>query len=258
MKTDDNNQPKRIAHIVSHTHWDREWRYPIWETRLMLIDFMDELIETLEAGVYPGFLFDGQVSAIYDYLEFRPEMTERVKALVASDKLQIGPWWILPDEYPIDGESMVRNLLKGTRRAKALGGLFNVGYTSFGWGQTAQLPQIYSGFGIDLCMVGKRVSSERAPRSEFIWRGPDGSQLLSTRFGAIGRNNFFLTIHLSALFGMEHLTDDWRYDWSNGGVAYHRADREQMEQDHFMIDPPTAWYPETITPEMINQTWGHD
>ena len=133
---------KRIGYIVSHTHWDREWRYPIWETRLMLIKFIDELIELLESGKYPGFLLDGQVIPIFDYLEMRPEMTGRIKALVSSGKLQIGPWLILPDEYPVDGEALVRNLLLGIRRAEEFGGAFMVGYTPFGWGQTAQLAQI--------------------------------------------------------------------------------------------------------------------
>ena len=81
----------RIAYVVSHTHWDREWRYPIWETRLMLMDFMDELVRVLESGAYPAFLMDGQAAPMLDYLEMRPEMTERVKALVADNKLQVGP-----------------------------------------------------------------------------------------------------------------------------------------------------------------------
>ena len=246
---------KRIAHIVSHTHWDREWRYPIWETRLMLMDFMDELIRVLESGAYPGFLMDGQVSPVYDYLEVRPEMTARVKALVQSGKLQVGPWWILPDEYPIDGESFVRNLLWGQRRSAALGKVFNVGYTSFGWGQTAQLPQIYAGFGIDTAMIGKRVAHQRAPQCEFVWRGPDGTELLATRFGALGRQNFYFKVHLSALFGVDHEGPDWSYSWAQGGIAYHRADSEQMEQDHFRLDPPMSWHPETITPEMIEAVW---
>ena len=246
---------RRTAHVVSHTHWDREWRYPIWETRLMLVDFLDELVEVLESGAYPGFLMDGQVAPILDYLDTRPEMADRVKALVKSGKLQVGPWYVLPDEYPVDGEALVRNLLWGNRRAKALGRVFNVGYTSFGWGQTAQLPQIYAGFGIDVALVGKRVSPERAPNSEFLWRAPDGSQLLTTRFGALGRQNLYFKVHLSALFGVDHESPEWTYDWSKGGVAYHRADAEQTDQDHFRLDAPREWHSDQITPEMLDATW---
>ncbi|MBN2309473.1 MAG: alpha-mannosidase [Candidatus Hydrogenedentes bacterium] len=249
------NKKTRTAHVVSHTHWDYEWRYPIWETRLMLADFMDELVGLLESGAYPGFLLDGQVTPVLDYLGLRPAMTDRVKALIAGGKLQVGPWLTLPDEYPVDGEALIRNLLHGRRAAEALGGVFNVGYTPFGWGQTAQLPQIYAGFGIDVVMMGKRVGKHRAPQSEFLWRGPDGTELLTTRFGELGRQNFYFKVHLSALFGVDHEGPEWAYDWARGGVAYHRADTEQMEQDHFRLDAPDRWYPETITPEMAEAAW---
>ena len=76
--SDNPEKSKRTAHVVSHTHWDREWRYPIWETRIMLMDFMDELVELLESGAYPSFLMDGQVAPVLDYLDTRPEMTDRV------------------------------------------------------------------------------------------------------------------------------------------------------------------------------------
>ena len=185
----------------------------------MLVDFMDELVEILERDLYPGFLLDGQVSPVLDYLEMRPEMRGRIEKLVKSGKLEIGPWYTLPDEYPVDGEAMVRNLLWGNRKSRELGGVFNVGYTSFGWGQTAQLPQIYAGFGMDVAMIGKRVDKARAPKCEFIWNAPDGSKLLSTRFGESGRQNFYFKIHLSSLFGIYHEGPDWKYDWSKGGVC---------------------------------------
>lgn len=250
------NKPQRTAHIVSHTHWDREWRYPIWETRLMLIDFMDELVELLERGVYPSMLLDGQCSPVLDYLEVRPQMAPRVRRLIRDGKLQIGPWLTLPDEYPVSGEAMVRNLLAGIRRASDLGGCLMLGYTPFGWGQTAQLPQIYAGFGIDIAMVGKKVSADRAPNCEFTWRAPDGSELLATRFGALGRQNFYFLIHLPALFAIQHEGGPgWEYRWHEGGIAWHRADAPRMEQDHQMLNAPASWHPEYLTPEILDEAW---
>lgn len=246
---------KPVAHIVSHTHWDREWRYPIWQTRLMLVEFMDELIDVLEKGIYPGFLLDGQLVPVLDYLEIRPEMKGRLQKLIAENKLQVGPWLLLPDEYPIDGESMVRNLLWGRRQCEAFGGVFNVGYTPFGWGQTAQLPQLYAGFGIDVAMIGKRVSKERAPQSEFVWRGPDGTELLTTRFGGLGRQNFYFIVHLSALVGYDHEGPLWDYHWDQGGVAFHRCEKEFMEQDHFMLNPPERCHLDYITKAVADQAW---
>lgn len=246
---------QKTGHIVSHTHWDREWRYPIWQTRLLLVEFIDELVELLEGGQYAAFVLDGQVSPVLDYLEIRPAMADRVKALIADDKLQIGPWFTLPDEYPVDGECLLRNLLEGRKRAEQLGKVMNIGYTPFGWGQTAQLPQIYAGFGIDAALIGKRVNKDRAPDSEFIWRGPDGSELLATRFGEMGRQNFYFRVHLQSLYGMDHATLDWKYRFTEDGILYHRADTEQMEQDFFRVDAPKQLYLETITPEIADETW---
>ncbi len=241
------------AHIISHVHWDREWRYPIWQTRLMLVEFMDGLIDVLEKGIYKGLVLDGQVIAIEDYLEFKPENRTRLKNLISAGKLDIGPWYTLPDEYPVDGECLVRNLLVGICKAQAFGKAFMVGYTSFGWGQTSQLPQIYNGFGISIGMIGKGPSPERVPNCEFIWRGPDGSQLLTTRFGQMGRHNFFLGLYLSMLFGTDYTTDNW--SWSSGGTDFHRCEPEQKEQDHFCLNKPQKWHPEYITMEVLDKIW---
>lgn len=84
-------EEKSIGYVVPHTHWDREWRYPIWENRMYLRDMVDELIETLEANPgYKSFLFDGQVAAMLDYLEICPEMEETVRNLIAEKRIVIG------------------------------------------------------------------------------------------------------------------------------------------------------------------------
>lgn len=245
---------KKIGHIVSHTHWDREWRYPIWQTRWYLIEFMDELVKLLSDGTYPGFLLDGQVVPILDYLEIKPHMKETVCGLIKEGKLQIGPWYTLPDEYPIDGECLVRNLLKGVRESEKLGKVFDVGYTPFGWGQTGQLPQIYKGFGIDTVMVGKRVNKERAPKSEFIWQSPDGSEVVTTRFGGWGRQNFYFKIHLPMLYGIEYESDDWEYTPSIG-TLYHFTAPEEIEQDHFFLEKQPQPVVEFLSQDMIEDVW---
>ena len=48
-------------HVVSHTHWDREWRYPFQEFRMLLVDMFDNLIELLDSNPdYKYFLLDSQ------------------------------------------------------------------------------------------------------------------------------------------------------------------------------------------------------
>ena len=36
------------AHIISHSHWDREWYLPYEHHHMLEIEFMDTLIKTLE------------------------------------------------------------------------------------------------------------------------------------------------------------------------------------------------------------------
>lgn len=250
-----NESPEKIGHIVSHTHWDREWRYSMWQTRFMLVEVMDELIDNLESGKYKSFLMDGQVAPILDYLEIRPEKKARLQKLVSAGQIEIGPWYTLPDEFPVDGEALVRNLLWGDRLGREVGGCLKAGYTSFGWGQTAQLPQIYKGFGIDVAFIGKRVNKQRAPQSEFLWQAPDGTELITTRFGDAGRQNFYFHVHLTSLFGMDHFSPDWCYRWDQNAIIYHRADRDFYEQDMNRLDMPQNWHPEMITPELIEKVW---
>ena len=219
--------------IVTHTHWDREWRYPLWENRMKLVRLMDELLDVLEnEPYYHSFLLDGQCVALEDYLEVRPERKADIEKQVENGKLVVGPWYTLPDLYPIDGEALVRNLLKGIRLSKSFGKCLNVAYESFGWGQTAQFPQIYAGFGLDVVIVAKNVSKERAPESEFIWEGPDGTRLLATRLGQHGRANFFMNSYLPVANGISYQSDDYRYKWGTGGRVFHPADAVNCYMDY--------------------------
>lgn len=223
---------KSVGVIVPHTHWDREWRYPLWKTRAMLVDFMDGLLDVLETDPeYRCFVLDGQCVPVEDYLEIRPQNRDRICALVQGGRLSIGPWYTLPDLYPVDGECLVRNLLKGIRTSAEFGGHLGVAFTSFGWGQTAQFPQLYKGFDIDFAIVAKRVSPRRAPKSEFLWEAPDGTSVLATRLGEFGRANFFFRAYLAVAQGAEYLSDEYAFDPQQRGPALHRADVEKSDDE---------------------------
>ena len=237
----------KTAYIVPHTHWDREWRYPIWKNRVLLVEFMAELLDTLDSDPeYRSFLLDGQVAPIEDYLEVAPHDRERVTKHIRDGRIAVGPWYTLPDLYPLDGECLVRNLLTGTRIAARYGEPMMVGYNSFGWGQTAQFPQIYAGFGIDFIICAKKVSNERAPESEFMWEAPDGTRVLTTRLGEHARANFYFHTYLYAKYGVNCMSSEFRYDPALSGTAMHDARAERAEDDFFMIDPKTEHSPERL------------
>lgn len=162
--------------LVPHTHWDREWYEPHEVFRLRLVHVLDDVITRLEADLQFRFTLDGQSAAIEDYLQIRPEMRDRVSALVRGGQLAVGPWLILLDEFCCDGETIVRNLELGIERAERLGGAMGVGYLPDMFGHTAQMPQILRGFGIEHAALWRGVPAAVTEHS-FAWQSPDGSRV---------------------------------------------------------------------------------
>ncbi len=240
---------KRIAtettgHVISHTHWDREWRVPEWNSRWRLKKMMSVLLDKLERNPDLKFLFDGQVVSIEDYLDICPEKRPLVEKFIKSGRLQIGPWYNLPDLYPVSGETLIRNLLTGRRHAEKLGKCLNIAYTTFGWGQTAQFPQIFKGFGIERIVCAKNVNKKRAPNSEFIWQSPDGTALFTTRLGVEKRANFFFSALMPIMYGVDYDDDRTRINWGRGGWIWHRSD--SLTDSELTFIPEKKYFPKNI------------
>ena len=102
-------------HVVSHTHWDREWYLPFQLFRVRLVDLIDHLIDLLERDpTFRHFNLDGQTAMIEDYLEIGPEKRAALQRLARAGRVSVGPWYVLNDEFLASGESTVRSLLIGT------------------------------------------------------------------------------------------------------------------------------------------------
>jgi mannosylglycerate hydrolase len=165
------------VHLVPHTHWDREWYEPFQRFRLRLVDLLDEVLDWAEEDPRFRFTLDGQMAAVDDYLEVRPENRDRVAALVRGGQLAVGPWQILLDEFLCSGESIVRNLELGWARAEELGGAMRVGYLPDEFGHCAQMPQILAGAGLQHACLWRGVPASVDGRPAFRWTAPDGSSV---------------------------------------------------------------------------------
>ena len=167
--------------VVPHTHWDREWYLPLEDFRIRLAQVVDQLIEALEARPNLRFTLDGQAIVLEDYLEIRPEMEERLRALLASGRLETGPSYVLPDEFLVGGESLVRNLLHGRAVCARYGATpADVGYLPDSFGHPAQLPQLLRGFGLETFVFSRGLGDERERvGGRFRWRAADGSEVLA-------------------------------------------------------------------------------
>jgi mannosylglycerate hydrolase len=168
-------------HVVSHTHWDREWYSPFQQFRQRLVRLTDRLLELMERNPdFRYFVFDGQAIILEDYFEIRPENRDRLKALVQGGRIEIGPWYVLPDEFLVSGESLIRNLQIGHRLANEYGGAMKVGYMPDSFGHIAQMPQILRGFNIDNFIFTRGLGDEEERLgTEFLWIAPDGNRVLA-------------------------------------------------------------------------------
>jgi alpha-mannosidase len=148
--------------VVPHTHWDREWYLPFERFRLRLGEIVDGVLDVLERDpAFPTFTLDGQAIVLEDYVDVRPGEEGRLRALLAAGRLEAGPWYVLPDELLVGGESLVRNLLLGRRVCRRFGvEPSTAGYEPDSFGHTAQLPQLLAGFGLGPFIFSRGLGDE--------------------------------------------------------------------------------------------------
>lgn len=169
------NKTIKTVHIVPHTHWDREWYMPFEWHRYRLVHLLDTLIELMET--HPDYLYfhlDGQMIVLEDYLAIRPQMRERLFRLIRENRIQVGPWYVLQDEYLISDEANVRDMLIGLSLCREWGfEPVRTGYFPDSFGNISQIPQILSGFGIRTAVFGRGGRDH----AEIRWQSEDGSEV---------------------------------------------------------------------------------
>jgi alpha-mannosidase len=182
-----------VLHVISNTHWDREWRHPFQRMRIDLVELMDRLLEICETEPdFKHYHLDSQTILLEDYLEVRPEKRELLSKHIRNGKVLVGPWYTLPDMFLVSGEAIVRNLLRGHQVAGSLGGkAMKVGYTPCSYGQTSQIAQIYKGFDIDSIIFYRGMDAYGVKKSEYLLEGADGTRILGIKLGTtMTRFNF--------------------------------------------------------------------
>lgn len=167
----------REIKILMHTHWDREWYFTKDETQVLLRNHMFQVIEFLEENEDVIYILDGQSVMLDDFIEFAPKWKTRVENLVKRGALRVGPWYTQTDLLLVHGESIIRNLYYGMKKALEYGDVMKVGYAPDTFGHSSQMPQIYKQFGIESSFFWRGFSELKAEKSDFIWKGIDGSTI---------------------------------------------------------------------------------
>ena len=118
----------------------------------------------------PVFWLDSQIAPVLDYLESKPENTDRVRRLVQQNKLRVGPWFIQGDEHLVDGEPACATCCSGRFYGADVRPAPAVGYVPDQFGHTAQLPQILRKAGIDNAVFWRAIVDQSQNR--LTWRRP--------------------------------------------------------------------------------------
>jgi alpha-mannosidase len=173
----------RTLHAIGNAHIDPVWlwRWPegletIRATFRSALDRMEE---------FPDFVFTCSSSAFYALLEsVEPDLLDAIAARVREGRWElVGGWWVEPDANVPSGESLLRQGLYGQRYLRArFGRQATVGYNPDTFGHPATLPQILRQVGISRYVFMRPGPHEKElPGPVFIWRSPDGSEVLTAR-----------------------------------------------------------------------------
>lgn len=169
-------------HALGHTHIDVAWLWRLKHTREKAARSFSTVLRLMEK--YPEYIFLQTQPQLYDYLKNDyPELYETIKKRVRERRWEAGGgMWLEADCNIPSGESLVRQLLFGTRFFKnELGQDCNYLWLPDVFGYSWALPQILKKSGIDTFMTTKISWNQynRMPHDTFKWRGIDGSEILT-------------------------------------------------------------------------------
>lgn len=175
-------QEEVIATCVGHTHIDVAWLWTVAQTREKVARSFSTVLRLMKE--YPEYLFISSQPLLYTFIkEDYPQLYQQIK-----EKVQAGVWepegamWLEADCNLTSGESLVRQLLFGTRFfAREFGVKSELLWLPDVFGYSAALPQILKKSGINYFMTTKLSWNQfnKIPYDTFQWQGIDGSEVLT-------------------------------------------------------------------------------
>ncbi len=168
--------------VIGHSHLDTAWQWPVRETLHKAARTFSNALRVMEHNPEYKFI---QSSVVYiDWMKkYYPDIFESIKRRTAEGRWEPnGGAWVECDNNMPGGEYIIRTFLRGQLYTKE-----NLGYTADSFwqpdtfGYSASIPQILRGCGIKNFLTTKLSwnESNRFPYDSFIWRGIDGSEVLT-------------------------------------------------------------------------------
>ena len=190
LKTEFQVYPEKKVFIVPHTHWDREWYLSFQQFRYKLVKLVDNLLEILDTEEY-YFTFDGQTIILEDYLEIRPENKLRLMNHIRNGKISVGPWYVLPDVWLTNQESLIRNLEYSQDIADRYEiAQMKIGYLPDTFGFSNVIPQLIGDLTDFRAIIVWRGVPPEIKTVPFLWRSnPSSEKPVITNYLPFGYGN---------------------------------------------------------------------
>jgi alpha-mannosidase len=167
---------------IGHTHIDVAWLWRLTHTREKAARSFSTVLRLMER--FPDYVFLQTQPQLYAYIKSDyPEIYEQIKQRIKEGRWEAGgAMWLEADCNLTSGESLVRQILYGTRFFRDEFGV----ESTYLWlpdvfGYSWALPQLLRKSGIDTFMTTKISWNQynRMPHDTFRWRGIDGSEVLT-------------------------------------------------------------------------------
>lgn len=170
------------VNCVGHTHIDLAWLWRLKHTREKASRSFSTVLRLMEK--FDDYIFLQTQPQIYEYIKKDfPEIFEAIKERVAEGRWEPdGAMWVEADCNLTSGESLTRQILMGSKFVKdEFGKEMHYLWLPDVFGYSWALPQILKKSGIDTFMTTKISWNEynRMPHDTFIWKGMDGSEVLT-------------------------------------------------------------------------------
>jgi alpha-mannosidase len=167
---------------VGHAHIDTGWLWPVRESIRKCARTFSSQLRLIEE--YPGYVFGASAAQHYQFVkDHYPALYEGIRKAVADGSWEVqGATWVEADNNVPSGESLVRQILYGKLFFRDEFGVEvrNLWLPDV-FGYSAALPQILRKAGVDFFLTQKISWSQfnRFPHHTFLWRGIDGTEILT-------------------------------------------------------------------------------
>jgi len=236
--------------LTGHAHIDLVW---LWNEASgdykarHTFSTMNRLMET-----YPEFRFAYSQSASYDAVErMAPRLMEQVRSRVKEGKWEhVGSTYVESDTLMACGEALARSFLVGQDRFRHhFGDASRLLWLPDVFGYCGCLPQIMRECNVDRFFTTKLTwcNVNLFPYSAFIWRGTDGSEILTYISQGHGYNQIGTPTEARVATHHQRQSDLYPaalqptgYGDGGGGVTPEMCERARRMNDLAGV-PQTAW-----------------